>query len=100
MNAVFQTSKVNSFTTILADNSLTHGKTATQVILRYAEGPDTLNLFFEDDGIGIPNRIKDKIFLPDFPKQKRCRAFLCPGDLRNYWYNHQRNRRAGERGTV
>ena len=61
---------------ILADNTLTHGKTATHVTLRYAEGPESVTLFFEDDGAGIPADAKEKIFLPDFQKKKGVGLFL------------------------
>ncbi|MGA9085400.1 MAG: PAS domain-containing protein [Methanoregula sp.] len=61
---------------ILADNILTHGKTATQVTFRYVEGPDSLTLFFEDDGVGIPESQKADIFSPDFPKTKAVGLFL------------------------
>jgi signal transduction histidine kinase len=61
---------------IFADNILTHGKTATQVTLRYSEGPESITLFFEDDGVGIPEDNKDKIFSPNFQKKKAVGLFL------------------------
>jgi PAS domain S-box-containing protein len=61
---------------VLAENTLTHGKTATQVTLRYAESPGSVTLFFEDDGAGIPADAKEKIFLPDFQKRKGVGLFL------------------------
>ncbi|MFA5269450.1 MAG: ATP-binding protein [Methanoregula sp.] len=61
---------------ILADNTLSHGKTATHVTLGYVQGPDSVTVFFEDDGIGIPVDTKDKIFLPDFQKQKGVGLFF------------------------
>lgn len=61
---------------ILAENTLTHGMTATRMTLRYAEGPDSLVLFFEDDGAGIPAEIKKEIFSPDFQKTKSVGLFL------------------------
>ena len=47
---------------ILADNILTHGKTATQVTFRYVEGPDSLTLFFEDDGVRNPGKPESRHF--------------------------------------
>lgn len=61
---------------ILADNILTHGKTATHMTFGYTQGPKNLILFFEDDGIGIPEHIKSHIFSPDFQKQKGVGLFL------------------------
>ena len=61
---------------ILADNTLTHGKSATEVTLRYAEGSESLTVFFEDNGVGIVEDIKDKIFSPDFQKNKTVGLFL------------------------
>jgi len=61
---------------ILADNTLIHGKTATQVMVRYAEGPEFLTLIFEDDSMGIPDDAKEKIFSPDFQKTRAIGLFL------------------------
>jgi PAS domain S-box-containing protein len=61
---------------ILADNVLTHGKTASRVTLRYAREPNSVILIFEDDGVGIPADIKKKIFSPDFQKKKGVGLFL------------------------
>ena len=61
---------------VLAENTLTHGKTATRVRLGYTQGLDTLTIFFEDDGVGIPEPIKTQIFSPDFQKTKTIGLFL------------------------
>ena len=61
---------------VLADNTLTHGKTATEVTLRYAKGSDSIALLFEDNGVGIFEDIKDKIFSPDFQNRKTVGLFL------------------------
>jgi signal transduction histidine kinase len=61
---------------ILADNTLIHGKTATQVVVRYVEGPESLTLIFEDNGVGIPGDTKEKIFSPDFQKTRAIGLFL------------------------
>lgn len=47
---------------ILADNIVTHGKNATQLAIRYQETTDHLLLIFEDNGTGIPDTMKEKIF--------------------------------------
>ncbi len=61
---------------ILADNTITHGETATQITLRYLEGQESVTLFFEDDGVGIPEDLKAHIFSPDFQKTKSVGLFL------------------------
>jgi PAS domain S-box-containing protein len=61
---------------ILADNILTHGKTVTQVTLGHTGQPGSLILFFEDDGMGIPEESKDRIFSPDFQQKTGIGLFL------------------------
>ena len=61
---------------ILADNTLVHGETVTQITLRYLEGQESVTVFFEDDGVGIPEDLKDQIFSPDFQKTKAVGLFL------------------------
>jgi PAS domain S-box-containing protein len=46
----------------LADNVVRHGKTVTAVALRYYETPDGLTIVFDDNGVGIPDDMKEKIF--------------------------------------
>ncbi|PKL69168.1 MAG: hypothetical protein CVV30_06210 [Methanomicrobiales archaeon HGW-Methanomicrobiales-1] len=46
----------------LAENVIIHGKTATEIALRYQEIPEGLLLIFEDNGTGIPEPWKEKIF--------------------------------------
>jgi signal transduction histidine kinase len=47
---------------ILADNIVSHGKNATRLTIRYQETAAHLILIFEDNGIGIPDPLKEKIF--------------------------------------
>jgi len=61
---------------MLADNILVHGEKATQVKFWYTPGPESLTLFFEDDGVGVPDATKARIFLADFQKQKGVGLFL------------------------
>lgn len=60
----------------LADNVLHHAKTATQVTLGYQQAGDNLVLFFQDNGNGIPDTLKDKIFERGFGSQKGMELFL------------------------
>src|SRR5208283_5741875 len=61
---------------ILADNTLVHGKKATRIKLGYTEGTDAVTLFFEDDGVGISDKLKIQIFTPEFQKVKTNGLFL------------------------
>ena len=60
----------------LADNTLTHGKTATEVHIWYKPGPESLTLFFEDNGAGVPEKSKNEIFSHDFRNKKSIELFL------------------------
>ena len=46
----------------LIHNSIVHGKTVTRIKLSYNQGENGLNLIYEDNGTGIPENEKTKIF--------------------------------------
>ena len=46
----------------LAQNVILHGKTATEIVVGYHENADGLTLFFQDNGMGVPDDMKEKIF--------------------------------------
>lgn len=46
----------------LIDNAVHHGKTVSQVVITYQLQGDGLLIYVEDDGVGIPEGEKDKIF--------------------------------------
>ena len=50
----------------LIDNSTKHGKTVDQIGLRYLANGKKITLFYEDNGIGIPQENKEKIFAEGF----------------------------------
>jgi PAS domain S-box-containing protein len=51
----------------LIDNTVRHGKHATLIRVTYRrEEDDTLTLIFEDNGAGIPEGVKEKIFRREF----------------------------------
>ncbi|MFA4824925.1 MAG: PAS domain S-box protein [Methanoregula sp.] len=60
----------------LAENVVMHGKTATEIVFRYHESPDGLTLIFEDNGAGIQNDMKEKIFDRRFEEKKGMGLFL------------------------
>ncbi len=49
----------------LFENSLAHGGHVSRIRVWHTVTPDGVNLFFEDDGIGIPVEMKEQIFLHD-----------------------------------
>jgi len=50
----------------LIDNSLRHGKKVTQIRLHYTQNDKKITLFYEDNGVGIPEENKAKIFSEGF----------------------------------
>jgi PAS domain S-box-containing protein len=60
----------------LAENVVLHGKTATEISLWYHESPEGLTLFFEDNGMGIQNDMKEKIFDRRYQEGKGMGLFL------------------------
>jgi ABC-type amino acid transport substrate-binding protein/cell division protein FtsB len=60
----------------LAENVILHGKTATAVNLRYRETGDGLTIIFEDNGVGIPDEMKEKIFDRKYEEKKGMGLFL------------------------
>lgn len=53
----------------LAENVRLHGKKATTISLRYRETPEGIILIFEDDGAGVADDKKEKIFERKFGKK-------------------------------
>ncbi|MDG6223004.1 MAG: PAS domain S-box protein [Candidatus Bathyarchaeota archaeon] len=52
----------------LVENSLKHGKKVTSLALRYADLDDELVVFYEDNGIGIDETEKEKVFSEGYGK--------------------------------
>jgi len=52
----------------LVDNSLKYGETITQIRCSFKEDGDQLNLIYEDDGVGIPLGMKQRLFTKGFGK--------------------------------
>jgi signal transduction histidine kinase len=50
----------------LIDNSVKHGKTVTEIRLHYTKDSAGTELFYEDNGVGIPEADKEKIFTEGF----------------------------------
>ena len=60
----------------LAENVVLHGKTATEITLRYQETPEGLTIFFEDNGTGVLEDMKEKIFDRRYEEKKGMGLFL------------------------
>jgi len=52
----------------LIDDTLKHGEKVSQIRVYYEEEEDQLKLIYEDDGVGIPNDEKEKIFKEGYGK--------------------------------
>ena len=52
------------------DNSLKHGEKVTQIRLHFTKDEDGVKLFYEDNGVGIPEAKKPKLFHEGFSKRK------------------------------
>jgi signal transduction histidine kinase len=52
----------------LIDNSLKHGENVTKIKVYYEEANDKLKLVYEDDGVGIPEAEKEKVFEQGYGK--------------------------------
>jgi PAS domain S-box-containing protein len=54
----------------LIDNSLKHGEKVNEIRLYYVEEADRVKLFYEDNGVGIPEVNKEKVFQEGFSTGK------------------------------
>jgi PAS domain S-box-containing protein len=60
----------------LVDNSLRHGEHVTTIRFSFAEGGNELILFCEDDGVGIPENAKERIFKREYYRNTGYGLFL------------------------
>ena len=61
----------------LFENTTRHGTGATKIVVSFREQPDeTAVLIVEDDGIGVPDTIKEKIFSKGFGRNTGLGLFL------------------------
>ena len=52
------------------DNSIKHGEKVTQIRLHYTEDDNEVKLFYEDNGVGVPEANKSKLFEAGFSTGK------------------------------
>jgi PAS domain S-box-containing protein len=60
----------------LIDNSIRHGEHVTTIFIHTEEIDDTLNIILEDNGIGVPDKEKEKIFRREYFKNTGFGLFL------------------------
>ncbi len=60
----------------LLDNTIRHGEHVTRICVSYAQAGDDLMIIWEDDGAGIPENLKKKIFNRGFGKNTGYGLFL------------------------
>jgi len=60
----------------LSENVVMHGKGATAISLSYRESGEGVTLFFEDNGTGVPENLKERIFERRFEGKKGLGLFL------------------------
>ncbi|MEN6443302.1 MAG: GNAT family N-acetyltransferase [Methanoregula sp.] len=61
----------------IAGNAIRHGETIQNLVVSYQETADGLDLFFEDDGIGVPLEKKQQIFNYDAGEHAGIGLFIC-----------------------
>jgi PAS domain S-box-containing protein len=75
----------------LIDNTLKYGKNARQIKLSYNQSMDHLKLVYEDDGVGIPQDMKQKLFMKGFGKGSGLGLYLIKKALEVYGWQIQEN---------
>jgi PAS domain S-box-containing protein len=60
----------------LIENSIRHGEQLTKITIHSQDTPDGINLILEDDGVGIPENAKEKIFRREYFKNTGFGLFL------------------------
>lgn len=60
----------------LIDNSVRHGEHVTFIRISYRKSDDELVLVYEDNGVGIPEEVKEKIFKREFYRNTGYGLFL------------------------
>jgi PAS domain S-box-containing protein len=60
----------------LIENALRHGEHVTEITIRTVERADSLDIIIEDNGIGIPDAEKEKIFRREYYKNTGFGLFL------------------------
>lgn len=79
----------------LVDNTIKYGKTTTQIKLSCNQDNEELKMVYEDDGAGIPESMKTKLFIKGFGKGTGLGLYLIKKTLEVYGWQITEN---GEEG--
>ena len=60
----------------LVENSIQHGEHVTTISIRYEKKKEGITIYYEDNGIGVPDNLKEKIFHRGFGKSTGVGLFL------------------------
>ena len=60
----------------LIENSIRHGEKVTEITIRSVERSDSLDIIIEDNGVGIPDAEKERIFKREYYKHTGFGLFL------------------------
>jgi len=80
----------------LIDDTLKHGEKVSQIRVYYEEGEDQLKLVYEDDGIGVPNDEKEKIFKEGYGKSTGYGLYLIRKICEAYGWTIQETGKLGK----
>jgi PAS domain S-box-containing protein len=58
------------------ENTIIHGKNATEILVKYTKGDHGLSLIIQDNGIGIPEELKQEIFQPTMLQNRGLGLFI------------------------
>jgi len=79
----------------LIENSLKYGEKLTQIRIRHEDGEEQLKLVYEDDGVGIPETEKPKLFRQGYGKGTGYGLYLIKKMMEAYGWTIQETGRPG-----
>jgi len=71
----------------LIDNTLKYGEKVSQIRMYYKEGKSQLKLVYEDDGVGIPENEKGKLFMEGYGKSTGYGLYLIKKICKEYGWS-------------
>jgi len=80
----------------LIDNTLKYGEKVSQIRVYHEEGEDQLKLVYEDDGVGIPEDEKEKIFKEGYGKSTGYGLYLIKKICEAYGWTIQETGKLGK----
>src|SRR3990170_1448045 len=80
----------------LIDNSLKYGEKLTKIRLHYEEEESLLRLIYEDDGVGVPEEMKSRLFEKGFGKGTGYGLYLIKRTCEAYGWTIQESGKEGQ----